>query len=196
MAQAHRCPCKPKGTIDMLDATTTLMIIHLGPISHRLTWVLKRTVWLGRTSWGVWVSGWARRLREPVAWRGGWCRTERLLERVWVGGVVRHEGLTVQGGTSELGQEAELGVVLAVSWYQHRRQNWEQRERETGHPELGPSGWSGAANAFPWPFVMFSSTSHISTHGAHGKLRMGVPSLSRSMWATLSHQPSFLPHAS
>lgn len=58
-----------------------------------------------------------------MAWRGGRCRTERLLERVRVGGIVRHEGLAVQGGTSELGQEAELGVVLAVSWYQYRRQN-------------------------------------------------------------------------
>lgn len=45
-----------------------------------------------------------------------------LLERVRVGGVVRHEWLTVKRGAAELGQEAELGVVFAVSWYQYRRQ--------------------------------------------------------------------------
>lgn len=45
-----------------------------------------------------------------------------LLERVRVGGVVRHEWLTVERGAAELGQEAELGVVFAVSWYQYRRQ--------------------------------------------------------------------------
>lgn len=46
-----------------------------------------------------------------------------LLERVRVGGVVWHEWLTVEGGAAELGQEAELGVVFAVSWHQYRRQH-------------------------------------------------------------------------
>lgn len=37
---------------------------------------------------------------------------------------MRHERLAVQGCAAELGQEAELRVVLAVSGHQHGRQHW------------------------------------------------------------------------
>jgi hypothetical protein len=43
-----------------------------------------------------------------------------MLEGVWIGGVVGHEWLAVQGGAAELGQEAELGIIFAVSWHEHR----------------------------------------------------------------------------
>lgn len=36
---------------------------------------------------------------------------------------MRHEWLTVEGGTAELGQKAQLGVIFAVSWHQYRRQH-------------------------------------------------------------------------
>lgn len=35
-----------------------------------------------------------------------------------------HERLAVQGGAAELGQEAELGVIFAVSGHEYRRQHW------------------------------------------------------------------------
>lgn len=35
-----------------------------------------------------------------------------------------HEWLAMQRGASELGQEAELGVVFTVSWHEHWRQHW------------------------------------------------------------------------
>lgn len=70
------------------------------------------------------VAGRARGRRERGPGRRREGRARRLLEGVGVGGVVRHERLAVQGRAAELGQEAELRVVLAVSGYQHGRQHW------------------------------------------------------------------------
>lgn len=44
-------------------------------------------------------------------------------EGLRVGGVLRHERLAVEGGAAELGQQAVLGVELAVSRDQHRGQH-------------------------------------------------------------------------
>jgi hypothetical protein len=45
-----------------------------------------------------------------------------LLERIWKGGVERHVRLVLSQVT-ELSEEAVLGIILAVSWNQHRRKN-------------------------------------------------------------------------
>ena len=55
--------------------------------------------------------------------RGRERRARRLLEGVGIGGIVWHERLAVEGGTAELGQEAELGVIFTMSWHEHRRQH-------------------------------------------------------------------------
>lgn len=44
-----------------------------------------------------------------------------MLERLGIRGIVRHQRLAVQRSVSELGEEAEVRVELAVSWNKYRR---------------------------------------------------------------------------
>lgn len=99
------------------------------------------------------VAGCARGLRErgPGRRREGWAR--RLLEGVGVGGVVRHERLAVQGRAAELGQEAQLRVVLAVSGHEHGRQNWGEEGTSTLEPRLTRPKESGGGLLFVYPFL-------------------------------------------
>lgn len=86
-----------------------------------LTRELIGTSWSRRAPRGVGVADAVRRLGEHVAgwwWkRGAW----RMLERLGICGIVRHQRLAVQRSVSELGEEAEVRVELAVSWNKYRR---------------------------------------------------------------------------
>lgn len=55
-----------------------------------------------------------------------------LLERIWKGGVERHVRLVLSQVT-ELSEEAVLGIILAVSWNQHRRKNWKLQHKRESH---------------------------------------------------------------
>lgn len=81
-----------------------------------------RTAGLCRAVGGVGVTLRDGRLDEGGGRGGGEGGAGQRREGVWVGGVLGHQRLVVQGGVPELCQQTVLGVELAVA----RDQNWRQ----------------------------------------------------------------------
>lgn len=99
-------------------------------MKERLTSDVVRAPWVSGTAGGVWVAGRIGRLCERA--RGGGEGTARHCgEGLRVSGVLGHEGLVVNGGIAEFGQQAVLRVELAVPRHEDWWQHWQGRQR--GH---------------------------------------------------------------
>lgn len=88
-----------------------------------LTCNVIRTAGLRGAVGGVGVTLGGGRLGEGGGRGGGEGGAGQWREGVWVGGVLGHQRLVVQGGVPELCQQAVLGVELAVARDQNRRQH-------------------------------------------------------------------------
>lgn len=107
---------------------------------ERLTSDVVWAPWVSSTAGGVWVAGSVGRLRERAG-GGGEGAARHCGEGLWVCGVLGHERLVMNGGVTELGQQAVLRVELAVSRHEDWWQHWQGRQR--GH-------WFGLQEAERW----------------------------------------------